>query len=126
MKLRRGWFNSQVIPIPHDPTPPHPIEVFKISQWETSGGNVFYDDEHLELLKNISQDIGNLDKRFVINRKDFFHPYFRIVQNQQYIFTQIAGIDSHIKRMRRKFRVYDKDFDHIETLYGVGYRYRDS
>ena len=35
-------------------------------------------------------------------------------------------IDSHIKRMRRKFRVYDKDFDHIETLYGVGYRYRDS
>tara|TARA_Y100000592_G_scaffold34121_1_gene54246 strand:- start:14922 stop:18242 length:3321 start_codon:yes stop_codon:yes gene_type:complete len=102
MKLRRGWFNSQVIPIPHDPTPPHPIEVFKISQWETSGGNVFYDDEHLELLKNISQDIGNLDKRFVINRKDFFHPYFRIVQN------------SHFKINNEEFYVYKQGTNAFE------------
>ena len=42
------------------------------------------------------------------------------------IYVDDRTIDSHIKRMRRKFRVYDKDFDHIETLYGVGYRYRDS
>ena len=32
-------------------------------------------------------------------------------------------IDSHIKRLRRKFRDVDSDFDHIETLYGAGYRY---
>ena len=42
------------------------------------------------------------------------------------IYVDDRTIDSHIKRMRRKFRAYDKDFDHIETLYGVGYRYRDS
>ena len=42
------------------------------------------------------------------------------------IYVDDRTIDSHIKRMRRKFRVYDQDFDHIETLYGVGYRYRDS
>ena len=42
------------------------------------------------------------------------------------IYVDDRTIDSHIKRMRRKFRVYDKDFDQIETLYGVGYRYRDS
>ena len=42
------------------------------------------------------------------------------------IYVDDRTIDSHIKRMRRKFRVYDKDFDHIETLYGVGYKYRDS
>ena len=42
------------------------------------------------------------------------------------IYVDDRTIDSHIKRMRRKFRVYDKDFDYIETLYGVGYRYRDS
>jgi two-component system response regulator ChvI len=42
------------------------------------------------------------------------------------IYVDDRTIDSHIKRMRRKFRVFDKDFDHIETLYGVGYRYRDS
>ncbi|MCE2517868.1 MAG: response regulator transcription factor [Alphaproteobacteria bacterium] len=32
-------------------------------------------------------------------------------------------IDSHIKRLRRKFRDHDKSFDSIETLYGVGYKY---
>ncbi len=32
-------------------------------------------------------------------------------------------IDSHIKRLRRKFRDHDKGFNSIETLYGVGYRY---
>ena len=32
-------------------------------------------------------------------------------------------IDSHIKRLRRKFRDVDPSFDSIETLYGVGYKY---
>ena len=41
------------------------------------------------------------------------------------IYVDDRTIDSHIKRMRRKFRVYDKSFDRIETLYGVGYRYKD-
>ena len=41
------------------------------------------------------------------------------------IYVDDRTIDSHIKRMRRKFRFYDKDFDRIETLYGVGYRYKD-
>ena len=35
-------------------------------------------------------------------------------------------IDSHIKRLRKKFKAVDDDFAHIETLYGVGYRYRDA
>jgi two-component system response regulator ChvI len=35
-------------------------------------------------------------------------------------------IDSHIKRMRKKFRQVDREFDAIETLYGVGYRYREA
>ena len=33
-------------------------------------------------------------------------------------------IDSHIKRLRRKFEAVDPAFSHIETLYGLGYRYR--
>ncbi|MGB7406263.1 MAG: response regulator transcription factor [Pacificimonas sp.] len=32
-------------------------------------------------------------------------------------------IDSHIKRLRKKFRAVDDEFDAIETLYGVGYRF---
>ena len=34
-------------------------------------------------------------------------------------------IDSHIKRLRKKFKTVDSEFDQVETLYGVGYRYRD-
>ncbi|MFW2437574.1 MAG: response regulator [Parvibaculales bacterium] len=41
------------------------------------------------------------------------------------IYVDDRTIDSHIKRLRRKFRVVDKSFDAIETLYGVGYRYKD-
>ncbi|MDQ2801163.1 MAG: response regulator transcription factor, partial [Pseudomonadota bacterium] len=35
-------------------------------------------------------------------------------------------IDSHVKRLRKKFRAVDDDFDGIETLYGIGYRYREA
>lgn len=34
-------------------------------------------------------------------------------------------IDSHIKRLRKKFREIDPQFNRIETLYGAGYRYRE-
>lgn len=33
-------------------------------------------------------------------------------------------IDSHVKRIRRKFQAVDPAFDHIEGVYGAGYRYR--
>lgn len=42
------------------------------------------------------------------------------------VYVDDRTIDSHIKRMRKKFRQVDKVFDAIETLYGVGYRYRES
>ena len=42
------------------------------------------------------------------------------------VYVDDRTIDSHIKRMRKKFRTVDKDFDAIETLYGVGYRYLES
>jgi two-component system response regulator ChvI len=42
------------------------------------------------------------------------------------VYVDDRTIDSHIKRMRKKFRDVDNNFDAIETLYGVGYRYRES
>ena len=42
------------------------------------------------------------------------------------VYVDDRTIDSHIKRMRKKFRQVDSSFDAIETLYGVGYRYRES
>jgi two-component system, OmpR family, response regulator ChvI len=35
-------------------------------------------------------------------------------------------IDSHIKRLRKKFKAVDEAFDMIETLYGVGYRFKEA
>jgi two-component system, OmpR family, response regulator ChvI len=41
------------------------------------------------------------------------------------VYVDDRTIDSHIKRLRKKFKVVADDFDAIETLYGVGYRYRE-
>ena len=41
------------------------------------------------------------------------------------VYVDDRTIDSHIKRIRRKFRAVDPQFDGIETLYGVGYRFSD-
>ncbi len=41
------------------------------------------------------------------------------------IYVDDRTIDSHIKRLRKKFRDADEEFQQIETLYGVGYRYRE-
>jgi two-component system response regulator ChvI len=41
------------------------------------------------------------------------------------IYVDDRTIDSHIKRLRKKFKAVDRDFAQIETLYGVGYRYRE-
>jgi two-component system response regulator ChvI len=42
------------------------------------------------------------------------------------VYVDDRTIDSHIKRLRKKFKVIDDDFDMIETLYGVGYRFREA
>jgi two-component system response regulator ChvI len=41
------------------------------------------------------------------------------------VYVDDRTIDSHIKRIRRKFRAAHPEFDAIETLYGVGYRFDD-
>ena len=45
------------------------------------------------------------------------------VAYQDDVYVDDRTIDSHIKRIRRKFRGVDPEFDAIETLYGVGYRF---
>ncbi len=42
------------------------------------------------------------------------------------VYIDDRTVDSHIKRLRKKFKDADKDFSGIETLYGVGYRYREA
>jgi two-component system, OmpR family, response regulator ChvI len=47
------------------------------------------------------------------------------VAYQDDVYVDDRTIDSHIKRIRRKFRAVDPQFDAIETLYGVGYRFEE-
>lgn len=42
------------------------------------------------------------------------------------VYVDDRTIDSHIKRVRKKFKVSDPDFASIETLYGIGYRYNEA
>jgi len=41
------------------------------------------------------------------------------------VYVDDRTIDSHIKRLRKKFKAVDAEFDMIETLYGVGYRFKE-
>ncbi len=42
------------------------------------------------------------------------------------VYVDDRTIDSHIKRLRKKFKHVDDNFDVIETLYGVGYRFKEA
>ncbi|AHB00352.1 MULTISPECIES: response regulator transcription factor [Brucella] len=42
------------------------------------------------------------------------------------VYVDDRTIDSHIKRLRKKFKAVDDSFEMIETLYGVGYRFREA
>ena len=41
------------------------------------------------------------------------------------VYVDDRTIDSHVKRLRKKFKASDNEFDMIETLYGVGYRFKE-
>ncbi len=42
------------------------------------------------------------------------------------VYVDDRTIDSHIKRLRKKFKAEDDSFEMIETLYGVGYRFKEA
>ena len=41
------------------------------------------------------------------------------------VYVDDRSVDSHIKRLRKKFRAVDSTFDMVETLYGIGYQYKE-
>lgn len=48
------------------------------------------------------------------------------LMGEAHIVVDDSTITSHIKRMRRKFSVVDPGFDCIDTVYGLGYRWRSA
>ena len=67
--------------------------------------------------------IGSLASRpgFVKNRDQLMDAAYG-----ENIYVDDRTIDSHIKRLRKKFKSVDPEFSNIETLYGVGYRYSET
>ncbi len=47
------------------------------------------------------------------------------VAYDEQVYVDDRTIDSHIKRLRKKMRMVDENFNAIETLYGIGYRYNE-
>jgi DNA-binding response OmpR family regulator len=66
------------------------------------------------LLKTLSQTPG-----FVKTREKLMELVY-----PEGTYVSSRTIDTHIKRLRKKIQKMDEDFDEIETVYGLGYRYR--
>jgi len=92
----------------------------------------------LELLRRLRQT-SNLPVIFLTSKDDEFDEaigfnmgaddYINQLMDAAYddqVYVDDRTIDSHIKRLRKKFRKTDKSFDGIETLYGVGYKYKEA
>ena len=47
------------------------------------------------------------------------------LMNEARMVVDDSTITSHVKRIRRKFEAVDSSFDRIESVYGMGYRWRE-
>ena len=81
-----------------------------------NGGEVQLTVTEFLLLKSLAQRPGHVKTRDQLMDAAY----------GESIYVDDRTIDSHIKRLRAKFRQTDSGFAQIETLYGVGYRYSDS
>jgi two-component system response regulator ChvI len=79
------------------------------------GGQVELTVTEFLILKSLAQRPGH-----VKNRDQLMDAAYG-----EHIYVDDRTIDSHIKRLRKKFKSVDNDFAQIETLYGVGYRYSE-
>src|ERR687895_288635 len=80
----------------------------------------------MELLQRLRAQ-GKLPVIFLTSKDDEVDEVLGLRMGAAYgehIYVDDRTIDSHIKRLRRKFKAVDPEFGEIETLYGVGYRYR--
>jgi two-component system response regulator ChvI len=87
------------------------------------------ENRHLCLWRN--KDINLTVTEYLLLKCLALHPGLVKTRDQlineaygETIYIDDRSIDTHIKRIRKKFREQDPDFDQIETLYGVGYRYK--
>lgn len=68
------------------------------------------------LLSSLARTPGHVKSRRQLMEQSYAHDAY----------VSDRTIDSHIKRIRRKFSEADARFEAIETIYGIGYRYRSA
>jgi len=84
-----------------------------ISRWEGQGVTLTVTE--FLILQALAQRPG-----YVKNRDQLMDAAY-----DDQVYVDDRTIDSHIKRIRKKFRAVDPEFNSIETLYGVGYRFNE-
>src|SRR3546814_20578141 len=93
----------------------------RISDWSSDvcssdltwkGGRISLTVTEFLILKALAQRLGH-----VKNRDQLMDAAYG-----ESVYVDDRTIDSHIKRLRTKFRDVDDSFQQLETLYGVGYR----
>jgi len=67
------------------------------------------------ILRALAQHPGHVKTRTQLMEEGYPHDTF----------VSDRTIDSHIKRLRKKMQQIDPDFDAVQTVYGLGYRYSD-
>src|SRR6266550_1979154 len=66
------------------------------------------------MLQALVRHPGHVKTRRQLTREGYPH----------YNYVSERTIDSHVKRIRKKFEAVDAQFDRIDTVYGMGYRYQ--
>ena len=124
--LRRAASRKGEAPVEGDPVPGPAIVRGRLSMdparhrvaWTTASGahDVALTVTEFLILEALAQRPG-----FVKSRDQLMDTAY-----QDDVYVDDRTIDSHIKRLRKKFRAVDHEFKGIETLYGVGYRFNEA
>ncbi len=124
--LRRAASRKGEAPVEGDPVPGPAIVRGRLSMdparhrvaWATPSGahDVALTVTEFLILEALAQRPG-----FVKSRDQLMDTAY-----QDDVYVDDRTIDSHIKRLRKKFRAVDHEFKGIETLYGVGYRFNEA
>ncbi|MEO8175806.1 MAG: response regulator transcription factor [Sphingomicrobium sp.] len=119
--LRRQEFAKDEVTATRD-EPEVPLLVRQRLTMDTSRHKVVWDGRDVTLTVTEFMILEGLAQRpgVVKSRNQLLD-----IAYQDDVYVDDRTIDSHIKRIRRKFRSVDSSFDAIETLYGVGYRFED-
>jgi two-component system, OmpR family, response regulator ChvI len=119
--LRRTEINSGTAPDPDTPIP-EPMQRGRL-EMDAARHRVRWDGKDVTLTVTEFMILETLAQRpdVIKSRNQLMDAAY-----QDDVYVDDRTIDSHIKRLRRKFRQVDPHFDSIETLYGAGYRFSGS